>query len=1009
MSASLTPELDVRTDERASGLRWVASLARTGLPHGGSLPEEVWRCRHRAILFLLWGHVLGLPAFALIRGFSPVRALVEGGALVIFAVLASQPAGGRKFRSAMAALGLLTSSAVLVHLSGGTIEMHFHFFVVVGVLTLYEDWLPFLLAIGYVVVHHGLIGAISPETVFNHPAARAHPWTWAAIHGGFIMAAAAAYVVSWRLTEQARARLAESSRRLDESEERFRGAFERAPIGVALVGLDGSFLRVNGSLCRMLGRSEDELLATTFETITHPDDLEGSREAHRQLVAGDVGALYIEKRYVRADGEMFWAQLSASTVYDDQGQPLYWVSHVEDIDQRKRADDLLRASEEKFRALLEFAPDPVVSIDQYGRIVLMNAKAEETFGYHREELLGQPIEILLPESVREFHVAHRAEYFRSPRIRPMGLGLDLKGRHEDGTEFPVEISLGFAEADGSTLVTSFIRDVTERKRAEALLRQTERKYRTLVEQVPSVVYTAEYGESGRWHYVSPRIESMLGFTPEEWLADPDLWYERMVPEDRERAIADDAHSRTSGAPLRSEYRLRSRDGRVVWVRDEAEAVLDDEGNPVFHHGILIDITLRRHAEDSVGRLAAELEQRVAERTAELGEANQELREAKEVAERANRAKSEFLSRMSHELRTPLNAILGFGQLLETSTLAPDDVESVQQILKGGRHLLDLINEVLDIARIESRSLSLSPEPVSVEDVVHEVVDLILPLAAERGIELRLDSSDPPRFVLADRQRLKQVMLNLLANAVKYNREGGSVTVFYHLDLPDQLSIWVSDTGPGIAPEDRERLFFPFDRLDAETSGMEGTGLGLALTKTLVEAMHGTIGVESELGRGSAFWVSLPLENAPDAGSAHEAPSDPLVAGSLQVRTVLCIEQDPSDLTLMERLLANRPGMKLLTTIQGRMGLDLAREHAPDLIVLDVDLPDIPGEEVVRRLRRDPATRKTQVIVTSADCTEGQMRRLFAAGANEYLTKPLNVQRFLETVGEALGAASKLEV
>jgi len=749
------------------------------------------------------------------------------------------------------------------------------------VLTLYEDWLPFLLAIGYVVVHHGLIGALSPETVFNHPAARAHPWTWAAIHGGFVMAASAAYVVSWRLTEQARSQMAESSRRLEESEERFRGAFERAPIGVALVGLDGSFLRVNGSLCRMLGRSEHELLATTFQTITHPDDLERSREAHRQLLAGDIGDLHMEKRYVRADGEMFWAQLSASTVYDDRGRPLYWVSHVEDIDQRKRA--------------------------------------------------------------------------------------------------------------------------------EAQLRQTERKYRTLVEQVPSVVYTAEYGESGRWYYVSPRIESMLGFTPEEWLADPDLWYERMVPEDRERAMADDARSHTTGEPLRSEYRLRSRDGRVVWVRDEAEAVLDDEGNAVFHHGILVDITLGKEAEDSVGRLAAALEERVRERTTELEAANQELAEAKDVAERANRAKSEFLSRMSHELRTPLNAILGFGQLMETSTLVPDDVESVQQILKGGRHLLDLINEVLDIARIESRSLTLSPEPVSVDDVVHEVVDLILPLAAERGIELRLDPSDPSRFVLADRQRLKQVMLNLLANAVKYNREGGSVTVFYHLDLPDHLSIWVSDTGPGIAPEDRERLFFPFDRLDAERGGVEGTGLGLALTKALVEAMHGSIGMESELGRGSAFWVSLPLEDAPDAGSGHEAPSEPLVAGSLQVRTVLCIEHDPSDLTLMERLLANRPGVKLLTTIQGRMGLDLAREHAPDVIVLDLDLPDISGEEVVRHLRRDPATRKTQVIVTSADCTEGQVRRLFAAGANEYLTKPLNVQLFLETVGEALGAASWLEV
>ncbi|MGH2529118.1 MAG: PAS domain S-box protein [Actinomycetota bacterium] len=672
--------------------------------------------------------------------------------------------------------------------------------------------------------------------------------------------------------------MAESSRRLEVSEEPFRGAFERAPIGVALVRLDGSFLLVNGSLCRMLGRSEDELLATTFETITHPDDLERSRQAHRQLMAGDVGALYMERRCVRADGEMFWAQLSASTVSDDRGQPLYWVCHVEDIDQRKRA--------------------------------------------------------------------------------------------------------------------------------EVQLRQTERKYRTLVEQVPSVVYTAEYGESGRWYYVSPRIESMLGFTPQEWLADPDLWYEQMVPEDRERALADDAHSRTSGEPLRSEYRLRSRDGRVVWVRDEAEAVLDDEGIPAFHHGILVDITLQKEAKNSIERLAVALERRVAQRTAELEEANRELLEAKESAERANGAKSEFLSRMSHELRTPLNAILGFGQLLETSPLAPDDVESVQQILKGGRHLLDLINEVLDIARIESRNLSLSLEPVSIADVVHEVMDLVHPLAAEGGVQLRTSPIVPARFVLADRQRLKQVMLNLLANAVKYNVQGGSATVSFRLDVPGRVSIGVTDTGPGIAPEHRERLFSPFDRLDAERHGVEGTGLGLALTKALVEAMGGSIGVESEVGRGSSFWVALPVSEAPDAHRDHEEPSPPPAPSSIRGRTVLYIEDNTSNHTLMERVLADGLDVRLLTAMQGRMGFDLAQEHSPDLIVLDLHLPDISGEEVLSRLRGDPVTLETPVIVMSADSSPGQIERLMSAGANEFLPKPLDLKLFLEAVAEVLATPRK---
>jgi PAS domain S-box-containing protein len=466
---------------------------------------------------------------------------------------------------------------------------------------------------------------------------------------------------------------------------------------------------------------------------------------------------------------------------------------------------------------------------------------------------------------------------------------------------------------------------------------------------------------------------MLGFSPEEWLANPSLWYEQMVPEDRERAMADEVLSREMGTPLRSEYRLRTHDGSVVWVRDEAVVVHDGAGRPSFFHGILADITPEKEAE------------RIAERA--------------ERANRANRAKSDFLSRMSHELRTPLNAILGFGQLLQTSPLAPGDAESVEQILKGGRHLLDLINEVLDIARIESRTLSLSIEAVSVHEVVRETVDLVLPLAAKRGVALHTSGSDLPSFVLADRQRLKQAMLNLLANAVKYNREGGSATVSVD-PMAGSTTIRVSDTGPGIRSEDRDRLFSPFDRLGAERTGVEGTGLGLALTKALVEGMGGSIGVESEFGTGSTFWLALPPAEDP---SSMEEPARSMPARELgSVHTILCIDDNPSNLTLIERILANRPGVRLLKAIRGRMGLDLAREHHPDLIVVDVHLPDIPGDHVIRSLRNGPATGRTPVIVTSADSTPKQRKRLIAAGATEYLSKPLNVKQFLAAVDEALG-------
>jgi PAS domain S-box-containing protein len=400
-------------------------------------------------------------------------------------------------------------------------------------------------------------------------------------------------------------------------------------------------------------------------------------------------------------------------------------------------------------------------------------------------------------------------------------------------------------------------DLDEFRRTKAYLQRAEDQYRTLVEQLPMVVYRARFGASGTWSYVSPQIESLMGFPREDWIADPRFWYEHVLSEDRERVLSTETHSRETGEPFVSEYRKVGRDGQILWLRDEAQVLPDEDGTGSSIQGVMVDITESKRAKEAIERLNEELEQRVAERTADLETANTSLRDAKEVAERANAAKSEFLSRMSHELRTPLNAILGFGQLMETSALARDDLESVEQILKGGRHLLGLINEVLDISRIESSRLPLSVEPVSVDEVVREAIDLVAPLCAERGIELVATIPQPSPFILADRQRLKQVMLNLLSNAIKYNQMHGSVDVSCEALDNDRLAIRVTDTGPGFALEDLDRLFAPFDRLGAERTGAEGTGLGLALSKALIESMAGRIVVESEHGIGSTFSVELP--------------------------------------------------------------------------------------------------------------------------------------------------------
>jgi CheY-like chemotaxis protein/anti-sigma regulatory factor (Ser/Thr protein kinase) len=370
-------------------------------------------------------------------------------------------------------------------------------------------------------------------------------------------------------------------------------------------------------------------------------------------------------------------------------------------------------------------------------------------------------------------------------------------------------------------------------------------------------------------------------------------------------------------------------------------------------------------------------------------------------ERASQYKSEFLSRMSHELRTPLNSILGFGQLLELDALSPEQRESVTHILKGGRHLLELINEVLDISRIETGRLHLSPEPIQVGELLQESLDLIRPLADQRGIKIASEFSREERYVRADRQRLKQVVLNLLSNAIKYNRDGGSVRMICRETPGGGLQIRVTDTGPGIPPALQARLFTPFDRLGAEQQGIEGTGLGLVLSRRLVEAMGGGLGVDSALGEGSTFWVELPLVDPPRAVPEPRPPEGRAPAPGA-TGTILYIEDNLANLRLIERVLARRPGITLLSAMQGRLGLALAREHRPGLVLLDLQLPDVPGHEVLRHLRGDPRTRHIPVVVLSADATPGQTERILAAGARAYLTKPLDVKALLGMLDEALG-------
>jgi signal transduction histidine kinase/ActR/RegA family two-component response regulator len=389
-------------------------------------------------------------------------------------------------------------------------------------------------------------------------------------------------------------------------------------------------------------------------------------------------------------------------------------------------------------------------------------------------------------------------------------------------------------------------------------------------------------------------------------------------------------------------------------------------------------------------------------------AEAELNAAMVAAEKANRAKSDFLSSMSHELRTPLNAILGFTQLLETGLPAPtvNQQRSIDHILKAGWYLLELINEILDLALIESGRLSMSKEPVSLAEAMLECRAMVEPQARQRGIGMTFPRFETPCYVVADRTRVKQVMINLLYNAIKYNRPQGSLSVDCRPAGLDAIRISVRDTGVGLTPHQLSQLFQPFNRLGQESGAEQGTGIGLVMTKRLVELMGGQLGAESTPGEGSVFWVELDLAAAPRVALSDTEPSAtpaPPPDGRPQ-RTLLYVEDNPANLELVEQLIARRPDLRLLSAADARLGIEYARACLPEVILMDINLPGLGGLEAMKILRADPVTAHIPVIALSANAVPRDIERGLEAGFFGYITKPIVVGRFMDALDESLAVA-----
>jgi PAS domain S-box-containing protein len=715
-----------------------------------------------------------------------------------------------------------------------------------------------------------------------------------------------------------------------------------------------------------------------------------------------------ELTYIRKDGSRFPAVVSVTALRDDQGGIIGYLLIGTDNTARKQAEEALVKAGALQSAIFNSENFSSIATDEKGVIQLFNVGAERMLGYTALEVVDKitPADISDPQEV-----IARAKALSLELATPITPGFEalvfkasrgiediyeLTYIRKDGSRFPAVVSVTALRDDQGGIIGYLLigTDNTARKHVEAeqklldqRLRDQQFYTRSLIESNIDALMTTD--PAGIITDVNKQTEALTGCTRDELIGAPF----KSCFTDPERAEAGIKRVLSGNKVTDYELTARARDGKETVVSYNATTFHDRERKLQGVFAAARDVTERKRFE--------QMQQ----------ENNVELERAKAAAEKANLAKSDFLSSMSHELRSPLNAILGFAQLLisDTPPPTPSQTASVDQILHAGWYLLELINEILDLAQIESGKLALSLEPTSLSEVMSECQAMIEPQGQKRGIGMAFPQFDLPCFVDADRTRLKQVIINLLSNAIKYNRSNGSVVV--DVDCPreaDRVRISVRDTGAGLRPEMIKQLFQSFNRLGRETTSEEGTGIGLVMSKRLVEMMGGSIGVDSTVGQGTVFWFDLNAAQRPTlAADRHgsSAITSPQIPEGARLRTLLYVEDNPANLNLVEQLIKRRPDIRLLSARDGNLGVQLARAHRPDVILMDINLPGISGIEALRILREDLVTKHIPVVALSANAMPRDIEKGLVAGFFRYLTKPIKVNEFMDTLDAALEHAA----
>jgi signal transduction histidine kinase/CheY-like chemotaxis protein len=714
-----------------------------------------------------------------------------------------------------------------------------------------------------------------------------------------------------------------------------------------------------------------------------------------------------ELTYIRKDGSRFPAIVSVTALRDAQDAIIGYLLIGTDNTARKQAEEALLQAGALQSAIFNSANFSSIATDAKGVIQIFNVGAERMLGYTAADVMNKitPADISDPQEVIARAKALSVEL--GTPITPGFEALVFKASRgiediyeltyirKDGSRFPAIVSVTALRDDNGDIIGYLLigTDNTARKQAEEALLQAGALQNAILTSANFSIIATD--EKGIIQLFNVGAERMLGYLAAEVV-------DKIKPSDihdpQEVMARAQALSVELGTPITPGFEaLVFKASRGIEDIYELTYIRKDGSR----FPAIVSVTALRDAQDAIiGYLLIGTDNSVRKQV------ESELQNAKAVAEKANLAKSDFLSSMSHELRSPLNAILGFAQLMDSDSPPATSAqkESIAQILQAGWHLLKLINEILDLAKVESGQVPMSREPVSLTEVMLECQAMIEPQAQQRGIKLTFPQLDIPHFVQADRTRVKQVLINLLSNAIKYNRAGGTVEVKCTQSTPGRNRVSIRDTGAGLPPEKLAQLFQPFNRLGQEAGGEEGTGIGLVVAKRLVELMGGVIGVGSTVGVGSVFWfelISVAETHLSMEGDEVAALTQPHVSRGTRLHTLLYVEDNPANLKLVEQIIARHPDMRLLTAVNGNVGIKLARDNQPEVILMDINLPGISGIQALKILREDPVTAHIPVIAVSANAMPSDIKKGLKAGFFRYLTKPIKVDEFMDALGAAL--------